>query len=103
MDIDEIQEKIEFTTEQQKAWNSLKRAVKKCEKSGIFFYQVLTTTFGMNGKHINGIICTEGDFDYDPILYTDGNSLQSLDIDSVNITDGFADDTHWLKMKGENK
>ncbi len=101
MDVDNIQEMINLTESQEKAFNSLKRAVKKCEESNIFFYHVLETLGALNGDNVESIVVTEGDLSFDPLEHTDDNSLDVLLYPTLQISESFADDSHWVILKGE--
>lgn len=44
--------KITMTDRQEKAFKTLQRAVKRCQKENVLFYQVIDTITGMNGDNI---------------------------------------------------
>lgn len=91
-----IQEKIDLNPEQQKAWRSLERAIKRCKKENIFFYQVLDHFCGLNGNNVS-TIHIEGE---DMSKESDELNLNySLDYPSISTTCGFADDNHFVELK----
>ena len=102
MNVDSIQEEINLTDDQQKAFNTLKRAVKKCQESNIFFYHVMETLGALNGNNVDKIVVTECDLTFDPTEHTEDNSLQALIYPTLEISESFADDTHWVILKEEN-
>lgn len=85
----------ELTAEQQKAFESLKRALKKCEKANIYWYQNLETLYALNGNVVYAVepsLCTEipeGAFPTEDFGY----------INAVKTTCSFADDTHYVVYK----
>ena len=50
IDQDYYQGKIELTPEQKKAWTQLVRAVNRCKKEKIYFYQNIDSLGGLNGR-----------------------------------------------------
>ena len=100
---EEMQEAIELTPEQEKAWRSLERAIKKCKKENIYFYQVLESLGGLNGNNVRTIAC---DSDM-PILYSnkffdDNRNLNGyLYFPFICTSCSFADDSHFVILKGE--
>ena len=93
------QEKIELTPKQMKAWKSLERAMRKCKKENIYFYQVLETLYGLNGHNVKTIDDWEL---YGRRTYTNENAnLQTLAYPSVYTVDSLADDTHFVILKEE--
>tara|TARA_R110000822_G_scaffold246815_1_gene374988 strand:+ start:235 stop:504 length:270 start_codon:yes stop_codon:yes gene_type:complete len=84
----------ELTVEQQKAWNSLKRAVAKCEKANVFFYQVLEYVHPLNGD-----VTFEVDDHCGKPLPDDAFNLDGEILEHVKITCGFADDSHHVILK----
>lgn len=84
----------ELTPEQKKAFNALKRAVKKCQDANVYFYQVLSTTHAMNGNVVVSVEEGRGIEAPGGMINTD-----ELYMDSVSITDSWADDTHYVVLK----
>ncbi|EFM4510363.1 hypothetical protein NCH84_005647, partial [Escherichia coli] len=50
-----LQELIDLTPEQEKAWNRLVKAVKDFRAAGGKFYSVLDTLSAYNGEHVASI------------------------------------------------
>lgn len=81
-----------LTPEQVKAFESLKRAYKKCKKANVNFYICLDSMYALNGNHLSAASITPEMTD---------NSL----IDHVNLSymisdygfSGFADDQHYIE------
>lgn len=96
LDIDEVQELINLTPEQLRAWRSLERAVSKCKKVNIYFYQVLDKLNGLNGNNVLRIMSLE-ETEYNYKCSRDLNS--SLDYPSIETADSWADDTHIVILK----
>jgi len=92
-DQDYYQEKIELTESQQKAWKSLERAIKKCKKENIYFYQVLETLHGLNGNNVETI---DTNVENPGGINSDANCLQFLDYPYVKTSCSFADDDHFV-------
>lgn len=95
---DEIQEKIELTPTQEKTFNSLIRAIKRCEKEKIAFYQVLNTLGALNGHNVIKVedCIDRPDKDhrnFEPTI------LHWLDFPTIKISDAWADDTHFVKIR----
>lgn len=93
---DEIQEKIELTPKQLKAFTSLKRAFARCKKENIYFYQMLHVLSGLNGDNVADIMT---DVEYPGAELFDPLCLQYLDYPSINVTCSFADDNHFVKIR----
>ena len=101
-DSDFYQRKIALTPEQKKAWSQLVRSVNKCRKEKIFFYQVLDSLCGLNGRNVQTVA------DYGA-LPNDGrmvsrdspNCLQILAFPSVKTSCSFADDNHFVLLNDE--
>jgi len=95
---EEVQQKIELTISQNKAFNELKKAVKKCKKTNIYFYQVLETLSALNGNNVKSVECLD-----DPtckgIGYDDSRNLQYLSYPGIETDCSFADDTHIVILK----
>lgn len=93
MTIDEL---VELTPEQRKAWRRIESAVKAFKKAGGEFYTVLESVRGYNGKYVDEITGDERESHY-----------PTTDIHMHTIFDaglsGFADDTHFIHLtdKGE--
>lgn len=98
MDQEQYQDKIKLTETQRKAWTQLVRAINKCKKENIYFYQVLETLCGLNGNNVH---CVEGDTDFDHRGKTSNSPdcLQYLDFPTVKTTCSFADDNHFVVLK----
>jgi hypothetical protein len=97
MNIEEVQEMIDLTPNQEKAWKSLKRAFTKCAKENIYLYQVLDSLSGLNGNNISKIL--EKAEVEDSKGWNDERNLQNLAYESVKTTDAWADDTHFVILK----
>ena len=100
-DADFYQEKIELTPEQKKAWGQLVRAINKCKKEKIYFYQVIEQLGGLNGKNVKSIV--------DSLSLSPGsntsvgapNCLQFLSFPRVDTVSSWADDNHFVLLKDE--
>ncbi|HHZ94193.1 MAG TPA: hypothetical protein EYN67_01245 [Flavobacteriales bacterium] len=85
----------ELTTDQEKAWKSFKRAVKKCNDANVFFYQVLETNYPLNGN-----VIYEVDDHCDKPLPGDAWDLSMECVgDGVDTSCSFADDAHHAILK----
>jgi hypothetical protein len=93
---DKVQELIDLTPKQKKAFAGLIRAVKRCYKENVFFYQVLERIGGLNGNNIDDIMT---DVEYPDSDYFDPICLQGLEYPCINIVCSFADDNHFVKLK----
>lgn len=93
---EKVQEKINLTPEQTKAFTSLKRAVARCKKENIYFYQMLDVLSGLNGNNVADIMT---DVEYPGAGIFDPLCLQYLNYPSVSITCAFADDNHFIALK----
>lgn len=94
---EKVQKRIDLTPAQKKAWTQFVRAVNRCKKEGIYFYQVLEHVGGLNGKNVSHI---------ENIEYTKHDSagprnLNYLSYPDVDITGAFADDTHAVIFKND--
>jgi hypothetical protein len=87
------QEAIELTEGQRKAFDALRRAVKRCEKEKILFYHVLRTLGALNGNNVASI--DEGGLCNAP------NSLMYKKFPSLEIAESWADDTHYITLHEE--
>lgn len=83
-----LQELIDLTPEQQRAWKRLERAVKDFKAAGGKFYSVLDTLSGYNGEHV---ACIDETGDYHTA------SVYMASIDSAGFT-SFADDWHGITL-----
>ncbi len=88
----DYQEAINLNEEQKKAWKQLVRAINKCKKEHIFFYQCLEDLGGLNGNNVSTIGIDSGD-------YGDDNCLQGLSYPRVETSCSFADDNHFVILK----
>ena len=86
-----VQKKIKLTTAQEGAFSALVKAIRRCEKEEIYFYMVLDTLSALNGKNVATVS--------DHLDYADPRNLQFLQYPSVRITDGWADDIHFVQLK----
>jgi hypothetical protein len=84
-----VQELIELTPEQRKAWKRLEKAIKDFKQAGGAFYSVLDTLNAYNGNNVAFIDETGEHFT--------GNVLFES-IDSPGLT-SFADDWHGITFK----
>lgn len=89
---EEYQEAIELTPEQVKAFAALKRAVTRCRKTNIFFYQVLSSLGALNGNNVHDI----GDDCYRGGDIEDPHCMQYLQYPTVETECSFADDNHFV-------
>jgi HD-like signal output (HDOD) protein len=92
---DEVQQKIELTDKQKKAWTQLVRAVNRCSKEKIFLYQVLENLGGLNGHNVISVENIENT----EHTYDSGHNLQNLLYPTVTTDCGWADDTHVVILK----
>ena len=84
-------EKLALTLEQDKAFQSLERAYKKCKKSGIVFYTVLESIYALNGKHLIRI--------HDEKERGDTNTADLLNPNLMDMGfSGWADDPHFAEV-----
>lgn len=94
---EEVQEKINLTGGQQKAWTQLVRAVKKCNKEKVFFYQVIEYVSPLNGKNVADVM-TEVDEGYRRRDSLDPLCLQHLDYPVIKMGSPLADDNHFVRF-----
>ncbi|WP_313611702.1 hypothetical protein [Pantoea piersonii] len=84
-----LQEMVELTAEQAKAWKRFEKAFKDFKNAGGKFYTVLETVYGYNGEDISDVSSDEGHY--------------TQDVYMPSITDrglsGFADDWHGFILK----
>ncbi len=92
---EDYQNAIVLTHKQELAFNSLMRAAKRCEKENVYFYQVLDTLGALNGDNV--AIVREGGENNAP------NCLQFKHYPSFRLTDGWADDSHYIELKSEEE
>jgi len=93
------QESVTLTKEQSRAFNRLKKAVKACNDSNVYFYQVLDKVNALNGDNVEDV----DNLEYTNIEYEDERNLQYLSYPSVIMACGFADDTHVVILKDAGK
>ncbi|WP_208295329.1 hypothetical protein [Serratia plymuthica] len=93
MTIDEL---LDMTPEQLKAWKKIESGVKAFKKAGGEFYTVLATVRGYNGKHVKEITGDERESHY-PTSDVHMHSMHDAGLA------GFADDPHFIHLtdKGE--
>ena len=84
-----LQDLIDLTPAQAKAWKRLERAVKDFKEAGGKFYSVLNTLSGYNGEHVS---CIDNDTGYHT------GSVYMPSIDSEGFTSR-ADDWHGITLK----
>lgn len=84
-----LQEIVDLTPEQLKAWKRFERAFKDFKKAGGNFYTVLETVYGYNGKDIYDV---DNDGEHD----TQSVSMPSIMDRGLS---GFADDWHGFVLK----
>lgn len=84
-----LQELIDLTPEQAKAWKRLEKAVKDFRAAGGKFYCVLDSMSGYNGQYV-ATIDNDGDHD-----------AQSVDMPTITAFGlcSFADDRHGITLK----
>jgi hypothetical protein len=100
MNREEYQELIDLTPEQEGAFAALERAVKRCKKAGICFYQNLERLGALNGHNISHVAAN-----VDPKTknrnHEHPSCLQGLDFPDVETTCSFADDDHYVILKDD--
>ncbi len=96
---EEIQELIDLTPDQKKAWTQLVRAIKRCKKANIHFYQVLSSLHGLNGNNIKRIDESEAYHSVASCEINEEANLQHLDCPWVETDCSWADDTHYVTIK----
>ncbi|EEU9533606.1 hypothetical protein ACJY8V_000977 [Escherichia coli] len=84
-----LQELIDLTPEQEKAWKRIEKAVKDFRAAGGRFYSVLDTLSACNGEYIETI-------DNDTGHNTANVYMPSIDIPGFS---SFADDWHGITLK----
>lgn len=84
-----LQELVDLTPEQARAWKRLERAVKDFRAAGGRFYSVLDTLSALNGEHV---LTIDNDTGY---------SMQSVYMPSIDCPGftSFADDWHGITLK----
>jgi len=92
------QEKIDLTPPQKKAWAALERAVKRCRKENIYFYQEMENLAPLNGHNVKMIRTTD---DVPGLNHTDPNYLGFLVYPLIETACSFADDDHYVILKDE--
>lgn len=83
-----LQELIDLTPEQKKAWKRLERAVKDFTAAGGKFYCVLDSMSGYNGEHV-------ADIDGSGVYHTDSVSMPIITAKGLC---SFADDWHGITL-----
>lgn len=94
------QEAVDLNEEQEKAWKSLVRAIAKCKKANIYFYQVLESLHGLNGNHVETIRLEDRGC-LESLSGDHPSCLQMKELPCVITTDGFADDNHFIELKAD--
>lgn len=90
--IEEMQELIDLTPEQKKAFSALQRAVKRCLKENVCFYQTLETLYGLNGNNVSDVSPEYGEAHG---LNGDNEAVNFI-MPSVDTICSFADDDHYV-------
>jgi hypothetical protein len=97
-----IQERIDLTPNQDKAFKELILAIKKCKKANVYFYQVLETLYALNGNQVGEVV---DDIDLSHTnrrhLEDEEHHLGYKQLPSVKTTCSWADDAHYAIMKDE--
>ena len=92
----ELSELATLNKAQRSAWNSMKRAHKKCLDANICFYQNLETLYAINGDYIESVVSPAN---YDVNAFADDLDINGEhDRDGINIGSSFADDTHYAVL-----
>lgn len=96
-----MQDIIDLTVDQKKAWNSLVRAVRLCKEKKVLFYQVLDELGAINGHNIKAIRCSDDRRlrDVPEQVFYNSRCLNSLHYPTVRISASFADDNHYVQLK----
>ncbi len=84
-----LQELVDLTPDQEKAWKRFEKAFKDFKKAGGNFYTVLETVYGYNGKYIYEV-------DNDGDHFVGDVSMPSIMDMGLS---GFADDWHGFILK----
>ncbi|EOR7867401.1 hypothetical protein FYL99_RS20220 [Escherichia coli] len=84
-----LQELVDLTPEQRRAWRRLERAVTDFQDAGGRFYCVLDSMSGYNGEFIAGI-------DNDGTYHTEDVTMPTIDAKGLT---SFADDWHGIVLK----
>ncbi len=90
------QNKIDLNQAQRKAWTALVRAVNRCKKENIYFYQMLEHLGGLNGNNVDTI---NTDVEKKNGSSSDPDCLQSMLYPHVTTCCSFADDNHFVVLK----
>lgn len=85
-------EELELNPEQQKAWESLTIALKKCEKTNICFYSVLDSLHALNGNNVRRV-------HDDPKIGGVNLNFELLPSITIKGFGSWADDTHFVELK----
>ncbi len=91
-----LEDLLELTPSQLKAWKQIESGVKAFKKSGGKFYTVLETVNGYNGKYVEDITGDEHQSHYP----TTDASMHS--IFNAGFA-GFADDRHFIHLTDEGE
>lgn len=91
-----MQELVNLTPEQAKAWKRLVRAHNDFEKAGGRLYHNTESIYAYNGKHISHIDNADS--------FSDENLTSDVDMPSIITSlDSFADDAHVFVLKDDIK
>ena len=97
---DQYQDAITLTHAQKLAFNAFKRAVARCDKEEVFFYQVLDTVYALNGYNVFDI---QGGEDH---VNNDADSpdcLQYKHYPYISFVDSWCDDNHFIVLNDSYK
>ncbi len=93
-DLEYYQGKIDLTPEQKKAWTQLVKAINKCRKEKIYFYQNLEHLHGLNGKNVRTVV---GSNDFRVTPADESRCFHNgLSAPYVKTVCSFADDDHYV-------
>jgi len=84
---------FDLTSEQQKAFNRLKKAYKDCEKTGIFFYNNYGSLGAVDKNKIDGYGDETISSFKNELIYDDSRRLNT-----ISIANEWADDTHYFHL-----
>ena len=94
----ELSELATLNKAQRSAWNSMKRAYKKCLDANICFYQNLETLYALNGNYIESVVSPTHDPSHRDDIADDLEINGEYDCDGISIGCSFADDTHYAVL-----
>ena len=97
-DTEYYQHKIDLTLAQKKAWIQLVKAINKCKKEKIRFYQLQELLIGLNGLNV---IAVGTDLDMGTDNPNLPQCLQYKNYQSIETAHSGADDNHFVLLKGE--